>query len=187
MDGMFLLADTRETPMHVGGLQVFKVPPRAGAHFVADLYAKLRTFPVTLPPLNYRLAGGIAGTVLPSWEVVEDVALDYHVRHSALPSPGGERELGILVSRLHSTRMDLSRPLWEYHLIEGLAGGRFAVYTKLHHAMVDGAAAMRLVNLATDPAASFGPPFWADESKAAAGVIRAIGQSARVAVDDDRG
>jgi hypothetical protein len=101
---------------------------------------------------------------MPSWEVLEDVDLDYHVRHSALPGPGGERELGMLVSRLHSTRMDLSRPLWEYHLIEGLADHRFAVYTKLHHAMVDGAAAMRLVNLATDPAASFGPPFWADES-----------------------
>jgi len=165
MDGMFLLADTRETPMHVGGLQIFKVPSRARAHFVANLYAKLRTFPVSVPPLNYQLTGGIAGTVLPSWEVVEDVDLDYHVRHSALPGPGGERELGMLVSRLHSTRMDLSRPLWEYHLIEGLAGRRFAVYTKLHHAMVDGAAAMRLVNLATDAAASFGPPFWADESK----------------------
>jgi len=165
MDGMFLLADTRETPMHVGGLQIFKVPSRARAHFVANLYAKLRTFPVSVPPLNYQLTGGIAGTVLPSWEVVEDVDLDYHVRHSALPGPGGERELGMLVSRLHSTRMDLSRPLWEYHLIEGLAGRRFAVYTKLHHAMVDGAAAMRLVNLATDAAASFGLPFWADESK----------------------
>ena len=165
MDGMFLLADTRETPMHVGGLQVFAIPPRAAPHFVATLFAKLRTFPVTVSPLNYRLTGGVAGTVMPSWEVVEDVDLDYHVRHSALPSPGGERELGMLVSRLHSTRMDLTRPLWEYHLIEGLAGHRFAVYTKLHHAMVDGAGAMRLVNLATDPAASFGPPFWADESK----------------------
>ena len=165
MDGMFLLADTRETPMHVGGLQVFAVPPQAPPHFAATLFAKLRTFPVTVPPLNYRLTGGLAGTVMPSWEVVEDVDLDYHVRRSALPGPGGERELGMLVSRLHSTRMDLTRPLWEYHLIEGLAGRRFAVYTKLHHAMVDGAAAMRLVNLATDPATSFGPPFWADESK----------------------
>lgn len=165
MDGMFLLADTRETPMHVGGLQVFEVPPRAPPHFVAKLFARLRMFPVTVPPLNYRLTVGVAGTVMPSWEVVEDVDLDYHVRHSALPSPGGERELGMLVSRLHSTRLDLSRPLWEYHLIEGLAGRRFAVYTKLHHAMVDGAGAMRLVNLATDRAASFGPPFWADESK----------------------
>jgi WS/DGAT/MGAT family acyltransferase len=61
--------------------------------------------------------------------------------------------------------MDLSRPLWEYHLISGLAGRRFAIYTKLHHAMFDGAAGMRLMNFSTDPATSFGPPFWADPSR----------------------
>ncbi len=165
IDRAFLLAETRETPMHVGGLQIFKVPPGASPRFVSTLAAKLRTYPVSVSPLNYRLTGGFAGTVMPSWEVVDDVDLDYHFRHSALPHPGGERELGMLVSRLHSNPMDLSRPLWEYHLIEGLADHRFAVYTKLHHAMVDGAGAMRLVNLATDPIASFAPPFWADVSK----------------------
>ena len=67
---------------------------------------------------------------MPSWEVADDVDVDYHVRHSALPRPGGELELGVLVSRLHSNPMDLSRPLWEYHLIEGLAGHRFAIYIK---------------------------------------------------------
>jgi diacylglycerol O-acyltransferase len=164
-DGLFLLAETRETPMHVGGLQTFKVPPRATASYVAKLADKLRTYPVSVPPLNYRLAAGIAGKVMPSWEVIDDVDLDYHFRHSALPHPGGERELGVLVSRLHSNAMDLSRPLWEYHLIEGLEGGRFAVYTKLHHAMFDGAAGMRLVNLATNPRRSFSPPFWADTSR----------------------
>jgi len=163
-DRMFLLAETRETPMHVGGLHVFKLPRGASPHFVRKLFDAFRTQPASVPPLNYRLTGDLAGKVLPSWEVVEDVDLDYHVRHSALPDPGGERELGVLVSRLHSTPMDLSRPLWEYHLIEGLAGGRFAVYTKLHHAMVDGAASMRLMNLATTPADSNRPPFWADQS-----------------------
>ena len=103
--------------------------------------------------------------MLPSWEVAENVDLDYHFRHSALPDPGSERELGVLVSRLHSNPMDLSRPLWEYHLIEGIAGRRFAIYTKLHHAMVDGAGSMRLMNLAMDPADSYAPPFWADESR----------------------
>ena len=164
-DRMFLLADTRETPMHVGGLQVFGIPPRTPAHFVARLYDEMRAHPVSVPPLNYRLAGGLAAKVLPSWEVADDVDLDYHFRHSALPSPGGERELGELVSRLHSNHMDLSRPLWEYHLISGLAGRRFAIYTKLHHAMFDGAAGMRLMNFSTDPATSFGPPFWADPSR----------------------
>jgi WS/DGAT/MGAT family acyltransferase len=165
MDGMFLLAETRETPMHVGGLQIFKVPSRAPAHFVSKLFDEMRKHPASVSPLNYRLAAGIAGKVMPSWEIVDDVDLDYHFRHSALPHPGGERELGMLVSRLHSNPMDLSRPLWEYHLIAGLADRRFAIYTKLHHAMVDGAAAMRLMNLASDPARSFSPPFWADESR----------------------
>lgn len=163
-DRMFLIAETRETPIHVGGLHVFKLPRGAAPHFVTKLFDAFRRYPASVPPLNYRLAGDLAGKVLPSWEISDDVDLDYHVRHSALPHPGGERELGELVSRLHSTPMDLSRPLWEYHLIEGLTGGRFAVYTKLHHAMVDGAASMRLVNLATDPADSYRPPFWADPS-----------------------
>jgi diacylglycerol O-acyltransferase len=165
IDRSFLLAETRETPMHVGGLQIFRIPPGASPRFVSSLAARLRSCPVSVPPLNYRLTGGFAAKVMPSWEVVGDVDLDYHFRQSALPHPGGERELGMLVSRLHSNPMDLSRPLWEYHLIEGLADHRFAVYTKLHHAMVDGAAAMRLVNLATDAEASFAPPFWADASK----------------------
>ena len=71
---------------------------------------------------------------------VEDEAfdVDYHVRHSALPAPGGERELGILVSRLHSNQLDFSRPPWELHVIEGLDARRFAVYVKIHHSLVDG-------------------------------------------------
>src|SRR5512139_1548429 len=111
IDRAFLLAETRETPMHVGGLQIFSIPRGASPHFVASLFSRLQAYPVSVSPLNYRLAGGVAGKVLPSWEVAEDVDLGYHLRHSALPRPGGERELGELVSRLHSNPMDLSRPL----------------------------------------------------------------------------
>jgi diacylglycerol O-acyltransferase len=71
--------------------------------------------------------------------------LDYHVRRSALAAPGDERELGILVSRLHGAPIDFHRPPWEAHLIEGLAGGRFALYVKVHHALVDGYTGMRLL------------------------------------------
>ena len=85
------------------------------------------------------------GSPLQSWVVDEDFDLDYHVRRSALASPGDERELGVLVSRLHSNPIDLSRPPWEVHLIEGLEGGRFAVYTKMHHALVDGYSGVRLL------------------------------------------
>ncbi len=164
LDAAFLLAETRHTPLHVAGLQIFQIPPGAPAHFVSKLFAKLRSYPISAPPLTYQLRGGITGTLLPSWEVVDNADIDYHLRHSALPFPGGERELGRLVSRLHSLPMDLSKPLWELHLIEGLAGRRFAIYCKLHHSLVDGATSMKLMTLTPDKAESFRPPFWAMES-----------------------
>ena len=73
-----------------------------------------------------------------------EVITDYHVRHSALPQPGRYRELFALVSRLHSTLLDRSRPLWEVHLIEGLQNDQFAIYSKMHHAAIDGVAALKL-------------------------------------------
>ena len=88
-----------------------------------------------------------------AWKPDEKFDLEYHVRHSALPEPGRIRELLALVSRLHGSLLDRNRPLWEAHLIEGLADGRFALYTKVHHALVDGVAAMRLMatSLSEDP------------------------------------
>ena len=76
--------------------------------------------------------------MLPVWTFEEDIDMDYHIRHSALPRPGGERELGVLVSRLHSRQLDFTRPLWESTLIEGLENNRIALYTKMHHSLVDG-------------------------------------------------
>ena len=79
--------------------------------------------------------------------------IEHHVRHSALPKPGRVRELLELCSRLHGTRLARERPLWEAHLIEGLRDGRVAIYTKIHHALVDGVSAMRLLQsvMSTDP------------------------------------
>jgi WS/DGAT/MGAT family acyltransferase len=165
LDNVFLLAETRNTPVHVAGLQIFSIPGGAPPHFVSKLFAKLRGFPVSASPLNYRLSRGLTGKLMPSWEVIDDADLDYHVRHLALPYPGGERELGVLVSRLHSNPMDLTRPLWEFHLIEGLAGNRFAIYCKLHHALVDGINSVKLLSLSNDRADSFVPPFWASGSR----------------------
>lgn len=163
-DVVFLMADTRQTPIHVAGLQVFKIPESASPQFVAELFAHLRSCPVSAAPFNYRLRSGLIGKLMPSWEIDTDVDLDYHLRHSALPYPGGERELGVLVSRLHSIPMDLTRPLWEFHLIEGLENNRFAIYCKLHHALVDGVNSIRLINLVNDPKKSFTPPIWAEAS-----------------------
>jgi WS/DGAT/MGAT family acyltransferase len=165
LDLSFVLMETRQTPMHVAGLQTFLPPPGAPRDFPKQVYEYLRSFPVTAPPFNYRLRGPSTGHLLPGFEEVDKVALDYHLRHSALPYPGGERELGVLVSRLHSNPMDLDRPLWEVHLIEGLQDGRFAMYGKLHHSLADGVRGVGLLNFSEDPGNSRTPPIWAQERK----------------------
>ena len=97
-----------------------------------------------------RLLGGIANV---AWAFDDDVDIDYHLRRSALPRPGRVRDLLELTSRLHGTLLDRHRPLWEAHLIEGLDDGRFAVYVKFHHSLIDGVSAQRLFMraLTSDP------------------------------------
>ena len=97
-----------------------------------------------------RLLGGIANV---SWSYDNDIDLGYHVRRSALARPGRVRELLELTSRLHGSLLDRHRPLWETHFVEGLNDGRFALYTKFHHALVDGVSALKLMqrSLSTDP------------------------------------
>jgi WS/DGAT/MGAT family acyltransferase len=163
LDLSFVLMETRQTPMHVAGLQTFVPPPDAPRDFARQLFDYLRSFPVTAAPFNYRLRNLGPGALLPAFEVVDKVDLDYHLRHSALPYPGGERELGVLVSRLHSNPMDMDRPLWEVHLIEGLHGGRFALYAKLHHSLADGVSGVGLLNFSEKPESSRTPPIWAAE------------------------
>jgi diacylglycerol O-acyltransferase len=149
----FLLAENRRMPMHVGGLQLFTKPEGAGRMFVQDLYTQLKESddiaPLFLkhPVRSVRTAGQYV------WVDDAEFDIEYHVRHSALPKPGRVRELLELCSRLHSTRLATERPLWEWHLIEGLRDGRVAMYCKLHHALVDGVSAMRLLQsiLSSDP------------------------------------
>ena len=150
----FLLAENRNMPMHVGGLQLFEPPADAGPDFVRRMFESMRDTeriaPLFLkhPYRSVRTGGALV------WREDEQFDIEHHVRHSALPQPGRIRELLELVGRLHSTRLAWERPLWETHVIEGLADGRVAMYTKLHHALVDGIAAMRLMAsvLSADPA-----------------------------------
>jgi WS/DGAT/MGAT family acyltransferase len=163
LDLSFVLMETRQTPMHVAGLQTFLPPPDAPRDYPRRVFEHLRSFPVTAAPFNYVLRGIGSGRLLPTFEVAPKVDLDYHLRHSALPYPGGERELGVLVSRLHSNPMDLDRPLWEIHLIEGLHGDRFALYAKLHHSLADGISGVGLLNFSDRRESSDTPPIWAQE------------------------
>jgi diacylglycerol O-acyltransferase / wax synthase len=149
--------------MHVGGLFEFTPPDDAPPDYLKQQLERMREQHTIPPPWNLRLVDGpVIGQRLPLMREDHDIDLDYHVRHSALPHPGGQRELGILVSRLHSNQLDLHRPLWEVHLIEGLEGNRFAVYMKTHHSLIDGVSGMRLIlrALSTDPGDRNTPAFW---------------------------
>ena len=164
LDASWLAVESEDTPMHVGTLQIFSLPEGAPETFLRDMVARMKDAGDVAPPWGYKLAwSGFLGRLLaPAWKVDKDIDLDYHVRHSALPRPGGERELGILVSRLHSNPLDFSRPLWECHVIEGLENNRFALYTKMHHSMIDGISGVRLMQrvLTTDPDRVNMPPPW---------------------------
>jgi WS/DGAT/MGAT family acyltransferase len=143
LDAMFLASETREHPMHVGGLHIFRLPDGAPVDYVQALHQRLLGC-TELAPM-YRRKPAWPGPVLGAlrWADDDDVDLEYHVRLSALPRPGRVRELLALVSRLHGSLLDRHRPLWEFHLIEGLDDNRFAVYVKVHHALTDGVNAVR--------------------------------------------
>jgi diacylglycerol O-acyltransferase len=160
-DAMFMLPENREQPMHVGGLQVFELPKGAGPDWVSELYAQALAATDISPLFRRRAHRGALTAGQWAWEQDDDVDLEHHVRLSALPRPARVRELLALVSRLHGTLLDRQRPLWEAHLIEGLEGDRFAVYTKVHHAMMDGVSAMRLLgrSLSTDASSHTGLPW----------------------------
>lgn len=159
MDAMFLIAELRRQPMHVGGLQLYSLPKDAPRDFIGQMVDKMRESQQPEPPYNQRLV--FRGNWF--WQEDDQFDLDYHLRHLSLPQPGRIRELLAMTSRLHGSLMDRSRPLWETNVIEGLHDGRFAIYSKVHHALFDGVAATMEArkSLSEDPDERDMPPPWA--------------------------
>jgi diacylglycerol O-acyltransferase len=149
----FLLAENRNQPMHVAGLQLFEKPEGAGDDYARRVFESALDVEEIAPLFKKRPFYSIGTLGQWVWTEDKDFDIEHHVRHNALPQPGRVRELLELVSRLHSTMLARERPLWECHIIEGLADGRVALYTKMHHALVDGISAMRLMQsvLTSDP------------------------------------
>lgn len=155
MDKLWFLAESAEAPMHGGSVSLYTLPEGANARqFLRSLADNLRDAEQLLPLFGDHLKTGrlgLAGTAF--WEPESPLDMDYHIRRSALPEPGRYRELFTLVSHLHATLLDRHRPLWEMHLIEGLQNRQFALYSKIHHAVVDGARAGHIGSsmLSADP------------------------------------
>ena len=157
LDASFLFVEEPTTAMHVGGLMTFEATPGFDPdRFVALIGERL----AAVPRYRQKIREVPARLGLPVW--VDDPAfeLDYHVRRSALPAPGSDAQLRELVARLQSRQLDRARPLWEIYLIEGLDRDRFAIVTKVHHAMVDGLASIDIgaVLLDVTPTPRESPP-----------------------------
>jgi WS/DGAT/MGAT family acyltransferase len=174
---MFLYGESREQMMHVAGMMPFTPAPDSSPDQLRELVNALRAGATVYPPWNLKLrTPDLLWNPLQSWVEEPVVDLEYHVRRSALPSPGDERELGILVSRLHGHHVDFHRPPWEMHLIEGLERGRFAWYVKIHHALVDGYSAMQILinGLSRDPEERDRPLFFSIPPKSREAAPRAV-------------
>ena len=159
-DQLFLWLEKRQQPMHVAGLMLFSFPENAGPKYVTELAESLRAYQHPEGRYRQKLTRKLGQYY---WEEDDHFDLEHHFRHEALPKPGRIRELLARVSAEHSNLMDRERPLWEFHLIEGVRGRRFAVYSKVHHSMMDGIAAMKtcMRSLSYDPTEMHRPPIWA--------------------------
>src|SRR3546814_10362339 len=131
-DLLFLLMEAREKPAHVGGLSLFETPDEADEQYLYELYHSAISSEAPIRSLFQRRVRrpGLAGY---SWARDDEFDIQYHVRHSALPVPGRVRELLTVLSSLHESLHDRNRHRWEAHRTEGLAYGRFALYTKIPH------------------------------------------------------
>jgi WS/DGAT/MGAT family acyltransferase len=150
VDASFLHLETPEMPMHVGSLNIFDLPEGYDGDFYEDVKAHIASRMHLAPVFERKLAQMPFELSNPVWVDDDDVDLDYHIRRVGLSKPGSFHQLEQLVGRLHSSLIDRSRPLWEFHIIEGLHTGQPAIYAKVHHAAVDGQAGVALAKAIYD-------------------------------------
>jgi diacylglycerol O-acyltransferase / wax synthase len=158
LDATFLYLETPEMPMHVGALHVFELPPGSKAKFATLLRQHMASRLPLAPALRRRLWWMPLNLANPAW-VDAEPDLKQHIVEIKLPASAklgsGMAELEAEVSRLHAVLLDRKRPLWKFHVFEGLAPSsqgarRVGLYTQLHHAAVDGQAAVALANAIMD-------------------------------------
>lgn len=157
IDTAFLLAERRHQPLHVGALSIFHPPDDAPEDFAAQIASHLKESTTAAPPFNRRLESRWG---MKAWVESQDFDMGQHFVHLSLPKPGRILELLAMASRVHSAHLDRAYPLWRMYLIEGIEDGRIALYSKIHHSLVDGVAGLRLMmkSMSPDPEASMSMP-----------------------------
>jgi diacylglycerol O-acyltransferase len=177
LDAGFLYIETPEAPMHVGALALFAYPEVLSGALIDHVRAHLATRLHLSGVLSQRLALMPFDLGHPLWVNADDVDLTKHVRHARLPKPGSLQALNAMIAKLHAEPLDRSRPLWEFWIIEGLRDGSFALFTKVHHAALDGAAGVALAHALLDLGAlpREVPPPSGREAKPPPGTRRKLG------------
>lgn len=138
LDASFLHLETPAVPMHAGSVMLLDVPDARRTGFLDELQRYMVARIQSHPVFSRKLQGIPFAFANPVWDTEENVDLDHHVRSHSLPSPGGMRELERFVEVEHARLLDRARPLWELHLVDGLADGKLALYAKVHHAAIGG-------------------------------------------------
>jgi WS/DGAT/MGAT family acyltransferase len=160
IDSSFLHVENATTPMHIGGVSIFEGPPPPFAELRAMVAGKLDL----VPRYRQKVRSVPLAVAPPVWIDDPHFSLDYHLRHTAIPSPGTEEQLRQMASRVFSQHLDRDKPLWELWAVEGLEGGRWALLSKVHHCMVDGVAATDLMSVMfSDTTAVSSAREWAPE------------------------
>ena len=144
IDATFLYMETPETPMHVAGLTLYEPPEDFSGSFFEHFKEFFLTRMHLAPIFEKKLARTVLELDHPLWVDAGELDFDYHLRRATLPSPGTWRQLEEMVGDLHSVPLDRSRPLWQFTVIDGLDDGNVAIYSKVHHAAVDGGAGMAI-------------------------------------------
>jgi diacylglycerol O-acyltransferase len=147
-DASFYQLENTDTPMYVGTLLILR-KPRAGLSYETLLSTVERRLP-QIPRYRQKIREVTLGLARPVWVDDRDFDITYHIRRSALPSPGSDEQLHELIARLAERPLDRARPLWELYLVEGLAKNRLAIYTKSHQALVNGVTALALGHVIAD-------------------------------------
>src|ERR1700761_5557476 len=155
-DASFYRLENSATPMYVGSLSILR-RPRAGLSYQTLLATVEQRLP-QIPRYRQKVRGLGVGFARPVWVDDNDFDITYHVRRSALPSPGSDEQLHELIARLAARPLDKSRPLWEMYLVEGLAKNRVALYTKSHQALINGMTALEIGHVIADRTRN-PPPF----------------------------
>ncbi len=150
LDASFLHLETAEMPMHVGAAHVLELPPGYRGNWTAQLRRHLRERLPAMPALSRKLVAMPLGLANPAWVDCE-VDMGYHVTEVRLPKPGGYEAFAQVVAELHAQPLDRSRPLWQFTVVKGIAPGQIGLFTRLHHAGVDGQAAVAIAQIILDP------------------------------------